>query len=73
MTWVTGLAARPPGCAVTEAGPLPDSGGRLVVINGRLYRRVELSGLPARRWRLEALELPEAIAWLIREQQPPAA
>ena len=73
MTWVTGLAALPPGCVVIEAGLLPDRGGRLVVINGRLYRRVELSGLLARRWRLEALELSEAIAWLIREQQPPAA
>lgn len=72
MIWVTGLVVLPPGCAVTESGPLPNRGGRLVVINGRLYRRVELSALPARRWRLEALELPEAIAWLIREQQPPA-
>ena len=70
---MTGLVALPPGCAVTEAGLFPARGGRLVVINGRLYRRVELPGLPPRRWRLEALELSEAIAWLIREQQPPAA
>ncbi|MGC6482200.1 MAG: hypothetical protein ACON4T_01320 [Synechococcus sp.] len=58
---------------MTESGSLPERGGRLVVINGRPYRRVDLSGQPSRQWRLEALDLPQAIAWLIREQQPPAA
>ena len=59
------------GCVVTEPSSQSAPGGRLLVIDGRAYRRVELPGHPIRQWRLERLELPEAIDWLIREQQEP--
>lgn len=73
MISAIGLVVPRPGCDVTESTSLPLSGARLVVIEGRAYRRVELPGCPSRCWRLEQLELPEAIDWLIREQQQSAA
>ena len=71
MTSAIGSVAPRLGCVVIEPSSQPVPGGRLLVIDGRAYRRVELPGHPTRQWRLERLELPEAIDWLIREQQEP--
>ncbi len=75
MTLVTGSVGPQPGCVVTEpvsSAQTDPSGPRLIVIQGRAYRRVELSSRHPRRWRLEALELEEAIDWIIQDQQNPA-
>lgn len=71
MTSAIGSVAPRLGCVVIEPSSQSAPGGRLLVIDGRAYRRVELPGHPTRQWRLERLELPEAIDWLIREQQEP--
>ncbi|MEB3158226.1 MAG: hypothetical protein VKK03_02055 [Synechococcus sp.] len=53
----------------SKSRSLPQRGGRLVVIDGRAYRRIDVVGASPRCWRLEALDLPQAIDWLIVEQQ----
>ena len=73
MILAIGSVASRLGCVVTEPSSQSAPGVRLLVIDGRAYRRVELPGHPNRQWRLERMELPEAIDWLIREQQEPPA
>ena len=68
MISATGLEGPRPGCVVTDASPPTAPGTQLVVLNGRAYLRVDVPSGTTRRWRLEPLELEQAIAWLIREQ-----
>ena len=59
----------PLGCDVTEASRCGHHQTRLVVIEGRAYRRVVCASGGQRIWRLEPLRLDEAIDWLIRQQE----
>jgi hypothetical protein len=54
---------------VTEFSQSCQNQNRLVVIEGRAYRRVVCASGGQRTWRLEPLRLEEAIDWLIRQQE----
>ncbi len=69
MILAIGLEALRPGSDVTEASHSCQEHPRLVVIDGRAYRRVVCGGRRHRTWRLEPLRLEEAIDWLIRQQE----
>ena len=68
MIWVIGLEEPRPGCDVIDSNHSCQDRPRLVVIDGRAYRRVVCGGRRHRTWRLEPLRLDEAIDWLIRQQ-----
>jgi len=68
-TWAIGLVEPLLGCDVTEASQCGRNQTRLVVIEGRAYRRVVCASGGQRIWRLEPLRLEEAIDWLIRQQE----
>ena len=54
---------------MTESSQSCQNQTRLVVIEGRAYRRVVCASGGQRTWRLEPLRLEEAIDWLIRQQE----